>query len=1081
VAQLVRTLDGLCTHCAATRETSIKSGFVDRMLRIIQSQFNIRAPLLSACLNALTAILETADQLLLKKITYGLGGVAPLMQYISGRKYEQLAETCGEVDENGVVPLKLLRNSEMMNAIGSVVAIVKVYCVRANEGDADAMDCCNKLDAAGREEQLFSALEVPDDDLKVLVMECLLEVPISNLQAEEVQNIVNIVANCDNLSVGRTEEILGHTFSIMRRLVLDDGEQGAHYRRFQGATIHMALDILVRNSGRDTRGQRQETEEKNALSVACVSFLRASSFDWPDATDLMQTRDAVEAMMQVMKSEEMYGRADLPVWVERTAVGSSMNALLQCLQELSIEGDIACRVLTRMAEVLEGRHTDEEIAEADVTKVRDLKEETADGAKRRIAQHALFVQLDGPGELLRYLLLHITVSPTAYAPSGAGVRVLHWAAEQQHEKELEMTGTDEKLMDLPDIKLEGYEYLFTPELHQISEFFKRKDGSSDLPKANADMESEGAKEGQVVASAFRVLLALLRYGTATTKRAVLEQLRDQELLRSLICLGAEITAERWIPANVGTNLLLILRDLCLLPLEQLEEEPAMLVLYDMATVMLRSCMRLLEPKLQLAIDAGPLHGGTVRPLSHPEEMLYQQVAVVYQTIAAGLSAVTLAEDATVDGAARELSLQLLIPVGHVQSLIKYLYYDTLLSYGAWSAHDEEAATMRARTVSAITRMLVDHLCGNEDTRWDLLELFARYETEHRLALRPSYQQTLLELVKRRMYEEALEPHLSARKIFPEPERVLVASWVRLEPLGKRRLLVVCNRAYYLLKPALGKRCTACDPHKFCPAGPNLVQRLAYRDVVGLSLGFGAGQRGRILWARHRVTLEKPAKAITFSVLQLGFADTVLQYVRELYPLPRPPPIEADASTPRVVRETKLLMPESERVVDYILLDRLDLGRGKAVPRAAVLSTTTLYLFIENPEYFLVDPLITAKEKRSNRKDGTKLLNEDEKFRWEQLLEADFVAGDQPIVALRFASGNVQLRFGCDFGLALFKRHLRALLPQGIDAWRRAFGDAMPHERAKETTGAGEAEAEGEEEEGEDEGEEEELEEEEEGG
>ena len=57
-----------------------RSGFVDRMLRIIQSQFNIRAPLLSACLNALTAVLEGADQLLLKKITYGLGGVAPLMQ-----------------------------------------------------------------------------------------------------------------------------------------------------------------------------------------------------------------------------------------------------------------------------------------------------------------------------------------------------------------------------------------------------------------------------------------------------------------------------------------------------------------------------------------------------------------------------------------------------------------------------------------------------------------------------------------------------------------------------------------------------------------------------------------------------------------------------------------------------------------------------------------------------------------------------------------------------------------------------------------------------------------------------------------
>ena len=273
-------------------------------------------------------MLEDADTLLLKKVTYGLGGVAPLMQYISGRKYEQLAELCGEVDEHGVVPLRLLRNRDMMAAIASVVALIKVYCVRANAGDNDAMDCCNKLDAAGREQAgssqcppavisavisvvisalisalisaqvLFSALDVPDDDLKVLVMECLLEVPISNLQQEEVQNIVNIVAQCDNLSVGRTEEILGHTFSILRKLVLDDGEEGSHFRRFQGATIHMALDILVRNSSRDTRGQRQETEEKAALSTACVSFLRASSFEWSEAIELMQTRDAVEAMMQ---------------------------------------------------------------------------------------------------------------------------------------------------------------------------------------------------------------------------------------------------------------------------------------------------------------------------------------------------------------------------------------------------------------------------------------------------------------------------------------------------------------------------------------------------------------------------------------------------------------------------------------------------------------------------------------------------------------------------------------------------------------------------------------------------------------
>ena len=37
--------------------------------------------------------------------------------------------------------------------------------------------------------------------------------------------------------------------SRRRKLVLDDGEEGVHFRRFHASTIHIALDILVRNSG----------------------------------------------------------------------------------------------------------------------------------------------------------------------------------------------------------------------------------------------------------------------------------------------------------------------------------------------------------------------------------------------------------------------------------------------------------------------------------------------------------------------------------------------------------------------------------------------------------------------------------------------------------------------------------------------------------------------------------------------------------------------------------------------------------------------------------------------------------------
>ena len=125
--------------------------------------------------------------------------------------------------------------------------------------------------------------------------------------------------------------------------------------------------------------------------------------------------------------------------------------------------------MTRMAEVLEGRHTDEEIADTDVQQLRDFTLEGEEQRKRRIAQHSLFVQVDGPGELLRYLMLHIKISPTDYAPSGAGSRVLHWSAARQREVDSQMMGLSEEAAALPDIKLEGYEYLFTEELHRLGD------------------------------------------------------------------------------------------------------------------------------------------------------------------------------------------------------------------------------------------------------------------------------------------------------------------------------------------------------------------------------------------------------------------------------------------------------------------------------------------------------------------------------------------------------------------------------------------------------------------------------------
>ena len=73
-------------------------------------------------------------------------------------------------------------------------------------------------------------------------------------------------------------------------------------------------------------------------------------------------------------------------------------------------------------------------------------------------------------------------------------------------------------------------------------------------------------------------------------------------------------------------------------------------------------------------------------------------------------------------------------------------------------------------------------------------------------------------------------------------------------------------------------------------------------------------------------------------------------------------------------------------------------------------------------------------------------------------QVDFLAGDQSVMAVRFEHGALQLRFGDDFGLSLFKRELRRLLPSGIDHWRRAFGYHVDASAAAD--GAEESEGEG---------------------
>ena len=111
-------------------------------------------------------------------------------------------------------------------------------------------------------------------------------------------------------------------------------------------------------------------------------------------------------------------------------------------------------------------------------------------------------------------------------------------------------------------------------------------------------------------------------------------------------------------------------------------------------------------------------------------------------------------------------------------------------------------------------------------------------------------------------------------------------------------VAISNRAYYILKQPPGKRCTACDAHKFCPTGPAFLGRHAFRDLQRLVIGHGPGQRARIVWSKKARAAAAAnatgtggaaagATEITFSVPQIGVAERICRLLRQLYPLAKP--------------------------------------------------------------------------------------------------------------------------------------------------------------------------------------------------
>ena len=138
----------------------------------------------------------------------------------------------------------------------AIVQLMSFFCEEAvnnDDNDGSVFELVSRaLNESSRETALFNCIEVPNDDLKLSVVECLYNVSLAEFDSEELTQIVKVLSSCKNIGAGKTELVLAKLFWILAKLTKEEEEDsGKTFRlKFGEKAIKEACEILERNMSR---------------------------------------------------------------------------------------------------------------------------------------------------------------------------------------------------------------------------------------------------------------------------------------------------------------------------------------------------------------------------------------------------------------------------------------------------------------------------------------------------------------------------------------------------------------------------------------------------------------------------------------------------------------------------------------------------------------------------------------------------------------------------------------------------------------------------------------------------------------
>ncbi len=294
LAAEINCLGGLLEANQQKRKIIVEDPLIDDLLQITSHYKTDPVLLTSICHFARQYFsreeIRVNQKVLEKKATEKMKNLVELIPYMGMKKYDDLLkmsrryyDSTAFAEREKATLLQHLDDLVVHELFISIIQLINLFCEEADKSEKLGKETIfsvvsQSLNEASRENALFNCLQVPNDDVKLAVVECLNNVPLSDFDNEEISTIIRLLASCKNIGAGKTELVLAKIFWIITKLAKEkEEESGKNFRiKFGEQAVNEALEILIRNQSRQL-DDFDEEQEKMSLSVSCLQFLKFAS------------------------------------------------------------------------------------------------------------------------------------------------------------------------------------------------------------------------------------------------------------------------------------------------------------------------------------------------------------------------------------------------------------------------------------------------------------------------------------------------------------------------------------------------------------------------------------------------------------------------------------------------------------------------------------------------------------------------------------------------------------------------------------------------------------------------------------